>query len=108
LAYFAPCGLSLRFEVCYENELRSVVYQGWATFSKGEEVKTEVESGITWGTIMAEEVRPTAIAFHGAHAECATMVHIERGSSSLVCWCERCKDLRAYEIDSGRASSPAA
>ncbi len=67
-----------------------------------------MESSITWGTIMAEEVRSTAFAFHGAHAECGTTVHIERGSSSLVCWCERCKDLRAYEIDSDRTSSPAA
>ena len=61
-----------------------------------------MESAITWGTIMAGEVRPTAVAFHEAHAECATMVHLERGSSSLVCWCERCMDLRAYEIDNGR------
>ncbi len=67
-----------------------------------------MESGITWGTTMADEVRPTAFAFNGAHAECVTTVHIERGSSSLVCWCERCKDLRAYEIDSGRTSSLAA
>jgi hypothetical protein len=59
---------------------------------------------------MAEEVRPTAFAYHvhGAHAEGGTSVHIERGPFSLVCWCERCKDLQAYEIDNGRSSSPAA
>jgi hypothetical protein len=67
-----------------------------------------VESGITWSAITADEVRPTAFAFHRAHPECGMVVHIERGASSLVCWCERCKDLRAYEIGNARASSPAA
>ena len=52
-----------------------------------------------WSTITAAEVRPTALAFHRAHPECGMVVHIERGQCSLVCWCERCQDLRAYEID---------
>ena len=44
----------------------------------------------------------------GSRRECGVMVHIEGGRSSVVCWCERCRDLRAYEVDNGRASSPAA
>jgi hypothetical protein len=56
-----------------------------------------------WSPITGDEVRPSAFAFHRVHAECGVMVHIERGSSSLVCWCERCRDSRAYEINNGRA-----
>ena len=44
------------------------------------------------------EVRSVAFAFHEAHPECGVVVHIERGECSLVCWCERCKDPRAYEV----------
>lgn len=62
-----------------------------------------------WSTITMAQVRPTALAFHQAHPECGMVVHIERGELALVCWCERCKDLRAYEIDKDSASSsPAA
>ncbi len=52
-----------------------------------------------WSTITAGEVRSTALAFHRAHPDCGMVVHIERGEFCLVCWCERCKDLRAYDID---------
>lgn len=61
-----------------------------------------------WSPITEEEVCSTAITFHQDHSECGTLVHIERGTFVLVCWCERCKDLRAYEMDKGRASWPAA
>jgi hypothetical protein len=33
------------------------------------------------------------------------VVHIERGEFYLMCRCERCKHLRAYELSKGRASS---
>ena len=35
-------------------------------------------------------------------------MHIERGELSVVCWCECCKNLRAYEIETGAGSLPAA
>ena len=59
-----------------------------------------------WSTITAAEVRPTALAFHRVHPECGMVVHIERGQCSLVCWCERCQNLRAYEIDKDLAHRP--
>lgn len=64
------------------------------------------EGALVWRTIAADDVRWTA--FHRNHPECGTVVHIERGKFSLVCWCERCKDLRAYEIVAGQTSLPAA
>jgi hypothetical protein len=44
---------------------------------------------ITW-----DEVRLTALAFHQVHTECGVWGHIEREEFTLVCWRERCKDLR--------------
>ncbi len=68
----------------------------------------ETEGATLWRTIAADEVRRTAFAFHQNHPECGTVVHIERGELSLVCWCERCKDLQAYEVGAGQASLPVA
>ncbi len=59
-----------------------------------------METAAAWSTITADAVRSVTFAFHQAHVECEA-VHIERGRQSLVCWCERCRDLRAYEIDGG-------
>lgn len=61
---------------------------------------------IAWNTITAEEERLAAFAFHEIHAGCGTLVHIERGQFTLVCWCERCKDLQAYEVDKSRLRGP--
>ena len=65
------------------------------------------ERAVVWKAIGADEVRWISFGFHRAHPECGTVVHIERGELSLVCWCERCQDLQAYEIDAGRGSLPA-
>ena len=64
---------------------------------------------VAWRTISTDEIRRVAFAFYRAHPECGTMVHTERGELSMVCWCECCKDLRAYQIDTEqRGSSPVA
>ena len=63
------------------------------------------DGAVAWRTIATDEVRRAAFAFYKAHPECGTMVHIERGELSMVCWCERCKDLRAYEIDTKQSGS---
>jgi len=68
----------------------------------------ETEDSVVWRALATDEVRRVAFAFYRAHPECGMAVHIERGELSLVCWCERCKDLRAYEIDAGQGSLPAA
>jgi hypothetical protein len=68
----------------------------------------DVEGATTWRPITSAEVRPTALAFHRVHTECGVWVHIERGEFALVCWCERCEDLRPYAIDKGQNSGPAA
>ena len=68
----------------------------------------EVEGARTRSPITWAEVRPSALAFHQVHTECEAWVHIERGEFALVCWCERCKDLRPYAINKGQDSRPAA
>ena len=67
-----------------------------------------MEGARMWNPITPAEVRPTALALHGAHTECGVWVHIERGEFALVCWCEWCKDLRPYAIGKGQDSGPAA
>jgi hypothetical protein len=63
-----------------------------------------LEGATTWSTVAKTEIRSVCFAFHKAHAECGTLVHIERGEFALVCWCERCRDLRAYGVEEGRPS----
>ena len=64
------------------------------------------EATIAWNTITAEEERLAAFVFHEIHAGYRTLVHIERGQVTLVCWCERCKDVQAYAIDNSRLRGP--
>ncbi len=40
----------------------------------------------------------TAAAFLMAHPGCGGDVELRRGPGSLVCWCERCEDLRTFEL----------
>ena len=68
----------------------------------------ETEGAVVWRPLAAEEVRRAAFAFYRTHPECGVAVHIERGELALLCWCERCKDLRAYEIGAEQGSLPAA
>lgn len=68
----------------------------------------KTEGTVDWKAITTDEVRRTAFTFHQVHQECGMVVHIERGHFSLVCWCEHCKDLQAYEIEAGQSPLPAA
>lgn len=68
----------------------------------------ETEGAVVWRALAADEVRRAGFAFYRTHPECGMAVHIERGELSLMCWCERCKDLRAYKIGDGQGSLPAA
>jgi hypothetical protein len=64
-----------------------------------------MEGARTWSTIDVGPVRSSVLAFYQAHPECGMVAHIERGEFSLMCRCERCKHLRAYEVSKGQASS---
>ncbi len=65
-----------------------------------------MEGATTWSTVTKREIRSVGFAFHEAHAKCGTLVHIERGEFALVCWCERCRDLRAYGVEEGEEGRP--
>ena len=43
-----------------------------------------MEGARMWNPITPAEVRPTALALHGAHTECGVWVHIERGEFALA------------------------
>ena len=45
-----------------------------------------------------DHVEGAEAAFLIAHQACGEDVELWRGPWSLVCWCERCKDLRTYQL----------
>ncbi len=51
-----------------------------------------------WRRIEEEEAELAGIAFLLAHPVCGDSVSIQRGPWSLVCWCERCQDIRTFEL----------
>ena len=48
--------------------------------------------------LLEDQVEAVEMAFLIEHPECGEGVEIRRGPWSLVCWCERCKDLRTYQL----------
>jgi hypothetical protein len=83
--------------ICYECILSEVVLGAPSAevsdFVDGKVAQTKLEGEKTWDPVTADEVRQSAFAFP-----------IEPGASSLVYWRERSEEnLRAYEIDNGRA-----
>ncbi len=53
-----------------------------------------------WRRIDREYIELTAAAFLMAHLGCVGDVDLWGGPGSLACWCERCEDLRTFELAS--------
>ncbi len=51
-----------------------------------------------WRRINSEYAELAAAVFLTAHPGCDGDVDLRRGPRSLVCWCERCMDLRTFEL----------
>lgn len=45
-----------------------------------------------------DQITGAQAAFLLAHPACGEDVELWRGEWSLVCWCERCSDLRTYQL----------
>lgn len=58
----------------------------------------ELPDGIFWRTIAGNEVQLAMAIFAFVHRECEEEVMMDRSEDLLSCWCNRCEDVRTYEV----------